>query len=607
MLSEEAAELPFAVGAAVYPPLPLADWSNTAAYAISAGTQHPEAAWRWLAFVGAQGDETGSIPPGAITVPARPSVAEQQGYWETLERATSLPGIAEAARAAIANPPHRGASDRYSQLLTITAAQVLDAGAAPTQALAAAQQRLEERRAQAPPLADASSGDAPIVVAPPRVAAPGAAPIRFHVYEWDNPQALQALADRFHQEHPDIFVQIVIVQPQQLGNGQTTFSLSALAAGADCFPWSSPPHQSDLELLIDLQPLIDADRAFDLGDYPAAIVSRFQRNGGLYGLPSIIRFSHVLEYNPTAFDAAGLAYPRADWTIDDFLLAAQRLTQGSGEQRSYGFASIDWQPEDVLYLLDRFNARPVVGSGLSLQLRFTDPQVLAATRLYIDLLQSSSPHSRISSYRHNDFVPDTIIDLVEQGQVGMWFGALDTMGSGAELPFQRAIASRPRGAGALGYGDYSVEGLYITANAQNPAACWEWLTYLSNDVSRMDRPDAFPARLSVAQSETFLSGVPPGARELYSAHLDALLRTPPESRSPFELLADEPEGVDAYWFFRALDRALQGADLERELEEAQFITEQFMACRQGGERWRACALAVDPEYQGYALWLTSEE
>ena len=36
--------------------------------------------------------------------------------------------------------------------------------------------------------------------------------------------------------------------------------------------------------------------------------------------------------------------------------------------------------------------------------------------------------------------------------------------------------------------------------------------------------------------------------------------------------------LELYWFFRAVDRAMQGKDLDRELADAQLLTEQFAAC-----------------------------
>jgi hypothetical protein len=55
---------------------------------------------------------------------------------------------------------------------------------------------------------------------------------------------------------------------------------------------------------------------------------------------------------------------------------------------------------------------------------------------------------------------------------------------------------------------------------------------------------------------------------------------------------------------RAVDRALQGRDLERELAEAQILTEQFLACVRAGAPGNACATQVDPDYRGWAYAAT---
>jgi hypothetical protein len=58
--------------------------------------------------------------------------------------------------------------------------------------------------------------------------------------------------------------------------------------------------------------------------------------------------------------------------------------------------------------------------------------------------------------------------------------------------------------------------------------------------------------------------------------------------------------IDLFWFFRAVDRALQGKDLDRELADAQAKTEQFVACVRGGEAPLSCAKQADPTYEGRA-------
>ncbi|NOK60456.1 MAG: hypothetical protein GFH27_549281n150 [Chloroflexi bacterium AL-W] len=49
--SETINNMTFEVGYATVPPLALGLWDTSQGYAISSGTAHPEAAWRWLSFL----------------------------------------------------------------------------------------------------------------------------------------------------------------------------------------------------------------------------------------------------------------------------------------------------------------------------------------------------------------------------------------------------------------------------------------------------------------------------------------------------------------------------------------------------------------------------
>ncbi|MCG8352251.1 MAG: hypothetical protein MI924_31180, partial [Chloroflexales bacterium] len=56
--------------------------------------------------------------------------------------------------------------------------------------------------------------------------------------------------------------------------------------------------------------------------------------------------------------------------------------------------------------------------------------------------------------------------------------------------------------------------------------------------------------------------------------------------------------LEPYWLFRAVDRALQGKDVDAELDDAQALTERYLSCVRGGGQPRSCALTVDPDYDG---------
>jgi multiple sugar transport system substrate-binding protein len=65
----------------------------------------------------------------------------------------------------------------------------------------------------------------------------------------------------------------------------------------------------------------------------------YELDGRQLGVPHSIDVQFIL-YNKTAFDEAGLSHPNDDWTYDEFLAAAKRLTldrDGDGRIDQYGF------------------------------------------------------------------------------------------------------------------------------------------------------------------------------------------------------------------------------------------------------------------------------
>ncbi len=76
---------------------------------------------------------------------------------------------------------------------------------------------------------------------------------------------------------------------------------------------------------LDLTPYL-ARVGVELGAYDPAVLDLWRREGRVYALPR--GYSPVvLAFNKDLFDRAGLGYPSDDWTWDDFLAAAEQLTQ----------------------------------------------------------------------------------------------------------------------------------------------------------------------------------------------------------------------------------------------------------------------------------------
>ena len=97
-------------------------------------------------------------------------------------------------------------------------------------------------------------------------------------------------------------------------------------------------------VLLDLKPLADADKSFNLGDYYDVPIKELTQGGHLWGLPRDIS-TLVMYYNKDMFKAKGLDDPadlaaKGQWTWDTFRKAADALTDPA--KKEYGFSISSW-------------------------------------------------------------------------------------------------------------------------------------------------------------------------------------------------------------------------------------------------------------------------
>ncbi len=91
--------------------------------------------------------------------------------------------------------------------------------------------------------------------------------------------------------------------------------------------------------LKDLTPYVEGENGINLDDYFENVVNIARRDRSLYAIP--VDFTPlVVYYNKRLFDQAGVPYPSENWTWDEFLAKAKRLTKGE----QYGFTFTNWMP-----------------------------------------------------------------------------------------------------------------------------------------------------------------------------------------------------------------------------------------------------------------------
>jgi multiple sugar transport system substrate-binding protein len=167
--------------------------------------------------------------------------------------------------------------------------------------------------------------------------------ISFSSYTWSSfDGAMNQILDEFEKANPGVTVERQLFA----GDGYWDKLQTQIAAGTSpdvgMADYGHTVSYAKGGVLLDITDMV-AQSGFPLAKMVPAAVSHYRwktgdfdsgaPDGRLYGLPSDAQ-SHVFAYNKTLFDAAGVSYPTDDWTWDDLLAAAKKLTDP--KKNTYG-------------------------------------------------------------------------------------------------------------------------------------------------------------------------------------------------------------------------------------------------------------------------------
>ena len=174
--------------------------------------------------------------------------------------------------------------------------------------------------------------------------------VLWHGYVDVEGKALTAAAKRFNATHPKIHVTV-----QNYGNADYALKKVLTAIRGGSYPdivylygsWAA--NMARTPKAVDLAPLIKADPSINWNDFWPAERQAVTVGPKIVGVPALVD-NLALVYNKKLFDQAGLAYPTADWTWDDFRAAAKQLTDPSAKQ--FGWAYVNDASEDTVWRFD---------------------------------------------------------------------------------------------------------------------------------------------------------------------------------------------------------------------------------------------------------------
>lgn len=354
--------------------------------------------------------------------------------------------------------------------------------------------------------------------APFRVSAQATGEIEFAYYNW-GPESIQYFKDMaaaFEASHPDTKINLTLPPFEQYD--QKINVLLATGNGPDIITTNdSTVALVEEGRILDLTDRVAADPV--LNDPNVFIQSGWEvykfgtdRTYGLYSGADTL----LLYYNKNMFDAAGVAYPTPDWTLDDFTQAAKALTIRDGDRVTQwgsvlGSFDADWGWANLVWMEggDIVDKRPFF-SKVTLN---NDP-VLKILRFLHDLVYT---HQAAPTPAQNQSVAD-------QGGFGAGNIAMMVDGGWSIQSFKTItdftwdIETLPKGSQGFVGEFWPGTPLLLSAGSKNPDLAWEYARWFAADPAAQaliaKQATQIPALLEIANSPDFLTqpGLPPNSQ-----------------------------------------------------------------------------------------------
>ncbi|HEV2528758.1 MAG TPA: sugar ABC transporter substrate-binding protein [Thermomicrobiales bacterium] len=287
---------------------------------------------------------------------------------------------------------------------------------------------------------------------------------------WDTAQepAIDEQIAAFNAVYPNITIEKQIVpwanywtQLQTAVSGGAAFDVFWMNAT------SFPPYAAAGSLL-PINQIIGGD-GIAVDRLPQTLVEPYAAGGIQYGVPRDFD-AIAIYYNKTLFDDAGVAYPTAEWTWDDFRAAAEQLTNtdagiwGVGLQTSFQETWINFVYQNDGQLLSDDLSEVVLNQPAG------DEAIQYITRFFTDGLTPSI------AIQQSNPVADT---LFPAGQVAFMPGGSFRAGTYGALDLNLGVAPLPRKVrqATVTAGVANV----IWSGTSNPGAALEWVKYLHGD------------------------------------------------------------------------------------------------------------------------------
>ena len=326
-----------------------------------------------------------------------------------------------------------------------------------------------------------------------------------------NEETLQKMYEAFHEEHPNITVEIETIAMDDYFTQMQTRVAGGTAP--DCYELNIENFASYAN-----KGVLAEISGVDLSRLDETALSAFNVDGKQYGLPG--NFSNVvLVYNKDLFDQAGIDYPTADWTQDDVQTAAEAI-RALGDD-IYGY----YQP---LTYNEFYKVCAQFGGSLlnedKTEFTINSPENVAAAQMMADrVLVSNVQPTDVQMGGMGDW------DLFMSGRLGMiptgiW--AFQSFADGCDFNWDITIEPGQEQKAT----HFFSNGLVINADSEHKDAAATWITWLASSLAaaeiRIEAGWDLPAVSDEDTLASYLDMTPPDNRQAVFDSLDYLVVPP---------------------------------------------------------------------------------
>jgi len=336
---------------------------------------------------------------------------------------------------------------------------------------------------------------------------------------------MRSIADRFEAEHPNIHVNLVVM-PDPPTLYETV--LTQIAGGAppdviwlgEVTVWPFAARGA----LLDLTPYLERDN-IDTSIWYAAGIEDLRYQGKIYAIPAYIGPMMVF-YNKDMYDEAGLPYPikepTDDWSWDQFMQNAERLTQVGPEGRVEVFGMDPWT-HWLQYIPTIWTFGGDIISEDRTKSRLDEPEAREALQALVDTMLTE-PIVAPSPTALGE-LGVTLLDLLLTNKcahlaAGTWAPALFTNPTTQEPVINWGLAPFPVKK------EFATPVLFtawaIPAGTDNPEEAWELVKFITTDVDAQNEAAlkhlGIPTLIEAAEKGDYLLAYEPPEHALIWQH-----------------------------------------------------------------------------------------